>query len=229
MTEYKVTVAGKEKTIAAPSLDKTMRITDHVSEILEELPNIFDEIENFKVQYKINHQELLTKEEFKNPDNKEIVEALNIKESDFKNSERLGYDENGTSGILFYKSPTDAEVIAFAFPKIWKAARNNVIELAALLITNDGQLEEHDRKGAVNGLIQEKSHYLKYNASLEEILEIISIGIVIIKQQIESASSSLGKVANNMTQMLTNSSEPVEENKKEESQEQNTTQEEEQK
>ena len=214
MTEYKVTVAGKEKTIAAPSLDKTMRITDHVSEILEELPNIFDEIETYKLQYKMTHQELLTKEDFDNPDNKEIVNALDIKSEDFNNKEKLGYDENGNSGILFYKSPTDAEVIAFAFPKVWKAARNNIIQLAALLITSDSQLEEHDRKGAVNGLIEEKSHYLKYNASLEEILEIISIGIIIIKEQIESASSSLGKVANNMNQMLTNSNEPVEEEKK---------------
>jgi hypothetical protein len=202
MSEYKVKVAGEEKTIASPSLDKTMRITDHVSDILEELPNIFDEIETYKVQYKINHQELLTRQDFDNPNNKEIIAALNIKEEDFSNKEKLGYDEAGNSGIVFYKEPTDTEVIAFAFPKIWKAARSNVIELAALLITKDSELEEHDKRGAVSGLIETKSHFLKYNASLEEILEIISIGIVIIKEQIQSASSSLGKVAQNMTQML---------------------------
>lgn len=203
MSENKVTVAGEEYTIASPSLDKTMRITDHVSEILEELPGIFDEVENYKIEYKINHREVITKEEVENIDNKEIVQALGISLDDFEDDDNLIYDpDTDKKGIPFYKSPSETEIIAAIFPKVWKAARSNVIELCALLITTDGELEEHDKRGAVNGLIQQRSHWLRHKASLPEILEIISIGIIIFKEQLDIASNSLGKVTDNLTQML---------------------------
>lgn len=201
--EHKVNVGDQEFSIASPSLDKTMRITDYISEVLEQIPGIFDEIETYRIEYKINHREVITKEEAEDPNNKEIVEALGININDFENEDNLILDdETGKQGVPFYKSPTEIELLSAVFPKIWKAARDNVVDLAALLIITDGQLEEHDKRGAINGLIKERAHWLKYNASLEELLDIVSIGVIIFKEQVESASKSLGKVTQNLTEML---------------------------
>jgi hypothetical protein len=203
MTEHKISIKDKQYTVAAPSLDKTMRITDHVSEILEQLPGIFEDMENYRVEYKIRNRQILTKEDVENPDNKEIVEGLGVSIEDFDNDDNVIVDpETGRVGIPFYKSPNETEVLAAVFPKIWKAARGNIVELCALIITTDGELEEHDKRGAVNGLLESRSHWLRHNANLEEIIEIISIGVVIFKQQLESASKSLGKVTSNLGTML---------------------------
>jgi len=203
MEDFKIKLQGEDYTIAPPSLDKTMRITDFVSEILEKVPGIFDDAEQFKQEYRLNHREILTKEEASDPEYADVLEALNLSLSDFDNPENIVTDEiTNKSGIAFYRSPSEMETIAHIFPKVWEAARPNIIQLAAIIIIKDKQLEEHDRKGAVNGLIEEKSHWIKYNLSLEEVLEIISVGAVIVKNQIESASKSLGKLSENLMEML---------------------------
>ena len=211
MSEHKISIKDKTYTVASPSLDKTMRITDHVSDILEELPGIFEEIENYKIEYKINNRQILTKEEAEDPNNKEIIESLGIKIEDFDNKQNLIYDENiDREGIAFYKSPSEGEIIASVFPKIWKAARKNIVELCALIITTDGELEEHDKRGAVNGLLENRSHWLRHNANLEEMIEIVSVGIIIFREQVESASKSLGKVTENLATMLSQAQEQQE-------------------
>ena len=208
MTEHKIQIADKTFLISSPSLDKTMRITDHVAEILEELPGIFDDIEKFKQEYKENHREIITREDLDNPEYQPILEALNIKPEDFEDEKNLVVDEiNNKTGVAFYRNPSDVETIANIFPKVWKAARNNLIDLCAILIISDGELEEHDKRGAVNGLISERARFIRYNASLDNLLEIVSIGLLVVKDQIETASNSLGKVTENLNQMLGNETE----------------------
>jgi hypothetical protein len=203
MTEHNIKIQDKTFTIGSPSLDKTMRITDYVSEILEEIPGIFDDVETFKQEYKEKHREIITKEDLANPEYKPVLEALNISEDDFNNSDGLVTDEiNNRTGIPFYRNPSDFDTIAHVFPKVWKAARNNIVDLCALLTITDGELEEHDKRGAVNGLIAERGRFIRYNASLDELLEIVSVGLIIVKDQIEMASNSLGKVSENLTAML---------------------------
>ena len=210
MSEHKATVGGKDFIIGNPSLDKTMRITDYVAEILEQVPGIFNEAEEFRENYKNNHREILTYEDLSNPEYKPVLEALGFTAADFEDESNLITDpETGKTGLPFYKSPGDFEVIAAVFPKVWKAARENLTDLCALLIITDGELEEHDRKGAVNGLITERSRWIRYNATIEELLELIAIGLMVVKEQLEGASNSLGKVSENLTTML-GGSEPEE-------------------
>lgn len=202
-SEHKITVGGKEHTIASPSLDKTMRITDYVSEVLEQLPGIFDDAEQFKNDYRAKHKEILTKDEAETPDGALLLAALEIDIAQFDDATSLETDQlSGKTGIAFYKTPSDIETIAAIFPKVWKAARPTVSDLCALLLITDGELEEHDKRGAINGLVKERSHWLRYNASLEELLELIALGLILVKEQVESASSSLGKVSENLTAML---------------------------
>lgn len=208
MTEQKITIADKTFLIGSPSLDKTMRITDHVAEILEELPGIFDDIDKFKQEYKENHREIITREDLDDPEYAPVLEALNIQPEDFDNDKNLVTDEiNNKTGVAFYRNPSDFETVAHVFPKVWKAARNNLIDLCAILIIGDGELEEHDKRGAVNGLIKERARFIRYNASLDDVLQIVSIGLVVVKDQIESASNSLGKVTENLSLMLGNETE----------------------
>ena len=221
MEDFNIKLQGKDYTIAPPSLDKTMRITDYVSEILEKVPGIFDDAEQFKQDYRANHREILTREEAESPEFAEVLEALDISLADYSDEKNLVTDEiTNKTGIAFYRSPSELETIAHVFPKVWAAARPNIIQLAAIIIIKDKQLEEHDRKGAVNGLIAEKSHWIKYNLSLEEVLEIISVGAIIVRNQIESASKSLGKLSENLMEMLGEpQTEEAPENKQENSEE----------
>jgi hypothetical protein len=202
MSEHKVTIGDKEFVIASPSLDKTMRITDYVAEILEQVPGIFDEMEKFRINYRANHREILTAEDFNNPEYTPVIEALGFTAADFEEEGNLITDETGKTGIAVYQSPSEFETIAAVFPKVWRAARGNISDLCALLLITDGELEEHDKRGAVNALIEQRSHWLRYNATMEQLLELISVGLVIVKEQVETASESLGKVASNLTGIL---------------------------
>lgn len=202
MTEHKITINDKEFTIGQPSLDKTMRITDYVAEILDQVPGIFDEMDQFRANYRANHREILTAENFEDPEYAPVIEALGLEVSALEDEANLVTDDQGNKGIAVYRSPSEFETIAAVFPKVWRAARGNVDQLCALIIISDSELEEHDRRGAVNGLINERAHWLRYNANMEQLLELISIALVIVKEQVEAASESLGKVANNLTEML---------------------------
>jgi hypothetical protein len=202
MSAHKVTVGDKEFTIASPSLDKTMRITDYVAEILEEVPGIFDQMEQFRVTYRANHREILTFQDFKNPEYAPVIETLGFTAEDFEDEAKLIIDDAGNAGLAVYQSPSDFETIAAVFPKVWSAARSNLSDLCALLLITDGELEEHDKRGAVDALVDQRSHWLRHNATLEQLLELVSIGLVIVKEQIEAASESLGKVTANLSQML---------------------------
>jgi hypothetical protein len=203
MSEQIIQISAKTFTVGDPSLEKVMRITDYISEVLEELPEIFQDVETFQSEYKISHREIMTREEFENPEYSAVVEALGFTAEDFEDSTKVVTDEvSGDTGLPFYKSPDDFQTIAHVFPKVWKVARENLVDLCALITITDGELEEHDRRGAVNGLIKERAHFIKYNAQLDELLSILSIGLVIVKDQIESASKSLGKVSEDLTAII---------------------------
>lgn len=222
MSEHKVTIKDKDFTIPSPSLDKAMRLTDYVSEIIEDIPEIFKDIENFQEEYKSSHREILTLEDWSNAEYKQVFKALNIKKADFDNQDNLVTDEiAGKTGIAFYHSASQAQILMHVFPKAWKAARGNIVELCALVITTDGELEEHDKRGAINGLLEQKSHFVKYNCNIEDMLNILSVALILVKEQIESASSSLGKVTENMSAMMsagTQMEETQEEQEKKETQ-----------
>lgn len=203
MSEYNVKVQDKDYTVSTPRAFKAMWLTDYVTEILEQVPGIFQEVEDFKTDYKLKHRELITEEDFDSKKYEAVVELLGIEKKDFSDDKKLVTDENGVEGLPFYHDPPDLETIAFIFPKVWKVARKDLIDLCALIITKDGELEKHDEKGAMEALLEKRAHWLKFNADIPELLEIVSIGVVIVKEQLESASKSVGKVAENLTGILT--------------------------
>jgi hypothetical protein len=203
MSEHKVEIKGQEFTIGSPSLEKAMRLTDYVSDIMEEIPEIIDDVDNFQKSYKESHREILTLEDYSNPEMRPVFAALDIEESDFDNPDNLITDEvEGKTGIAFYKNAGQIDILVHVFPKVWKISRETLIDLCALVITPDTVMEEHDKKGALNALLKERAHFVKYNADVNDALEIVSIALILVKEQIEAASSSLGKVSNNMTQMM---------------------------
>lgn len=228
MEEIKIPIADQTFSIGNPSVDKTLRITDELADILEEAPELAVEIDAFRNQYRKDNQGVLTLEQFKDPNNKNVVEALQktpdgelLNEDFYENEDNLATDKKGNKGFPYYSNPTVEEIAVKFFPKIYKSFKEPILDIIALTTITNGELETHDKQNTVDDLISNRARWIRHNARTKDLLNIIVASIAIIKEEIESTSEALGKVTEDLVSLTTQTTQTQQNESEEPKEEQN--------
>lgn len=158
-----------------------------ISDITEAAPNLLHELADFTRTYELEHAQRMPRAaaEAKFPQ-----QARNVSEEAWKAS---------GNELVVPEPPGVEEQIAFALPKVYKVARESLIDLLALLITPNSELESIDAEGGdlygKDGALAEQRRKLLHDASLEQLVDVAATAGEVLREQLKSIDGGqLGKL-----------------------------------
>lgn len=184
-----VKIGGNAATISKLNGFKAAEALGIISEISEQAPSLLTELAEFTRKYEIEHAQRMPRAaaEAKFPS-----QAKNVSEEAWVAS----------GNVLEVPTPPGIEEqIAFALPKVYKVARESLIDLFSLLLATNGELEEADAEGKElygrEGVLAEQRRRLLHEASLEELVAFAAAAGDLLGEQLKASDigGSLGKLA----------------------------------
>lgn len=158
-----------------------------VSEITEGAPGLLKELAEFTHRYGLEHAQRMPRAtaEAKFPN-----QAKNVSEAAWKAS---------GNELVVPEPPGIEEQIMFALPKVYKQARESLIDLLSLLLATNRELEEADSEGkelyGKDGALAEQRRRLLHEAELEQLVAVAVAAGETLREQLQSIDGGqLGKL-----------------------------------
>lgn len=176
-----VKINGEEKVIPRLVAEKAIRITDAIAEGLAKAPEILDEYKTLTENYPPIK---ISKQEAQLPNWQPALQSLGYLDDNGDIIPAV-FDEEGN--ITIPQAPGDEEVLARMFPIVWSTLKEELLRIIALLLVSGEELRQADEDDAVEELLQKVANDLAYNADLEELVEVVAVGIELISAEIKRA------------------------------------------
>lgn len=173
MAERQEVRVGDEHYVLRPFRGlKAVLVLERVTKLLEVLPEIQTEARNeFRRQRDENVIEIdRAVFEFRYPE-------------DAKAISETAWQEAGQKIRLPDDMPFDtAAVVLAVLPKVLKFARSDVMEVLALVVLKDSDLQAADQDGTIDELISEQARKLLYDGTLEELADLAAASFAQIQE-----------------------------------------------
>jgi hypothetical protein len=185
MTDVKIGDANA--TISKLNGYKAAEALGIISEITEATPGLLHDLADFTRTYEREHAQQMPRAaaEAKFP-----TQARNVSEEAWAAAGNV---------LAVPEPPGIEEQIAFALPKVYKVARESLIDLLALLITPNSELEKYDAEGedlyGREGALAEQRRKLLHDASLEQLVDVAAGAGDVLREQLRAIDGGqLGKL-----------------------------------
>lgn len=183
-----VTIGGKLATISKLNGYKAAEALGIISTISEETPTLLHDLAEFTRAYETENAQRMPRAA---AEAKFTSQAKNVSEEAWRAS----------GNVLVVPTPPGLEEqIAFALPKVYKVARESLIDLLALLLASSEELEKADGEGEElygrDGALAEHRRRLLHEASLEELVAFAASAGDVLSAQLKASDigGSLGKL-----------------------------------
>jgi hypothetical protein len=158
-----------------------------ISEITEQTPTLLQDLAEFTRQYETDHAQRMPRA---------AAEARFPQQA--KNVSEAAWEASGNE-LVVPEPPGLEEQVAFALPKVYTVARESLIDLLALLITPNSELEQADADGrelyGKDGALAEQRRKLLHDATLEQLVEVAAAAGEVLRDQLKAIDGGqLGKL-----------------------------------
>jgi hypothetical protein len=182
-----VKIGGNAATISKLNGYKAAEALGIISDITEQTPTLLHDLADFTRTYEMENAQRMPRAaaEAKFPQ-----QAKNVSEE--------AWQASGNE-LVVPTPPGGEEQIAFALPKVYKVARESLIDLLALLLASNAELEAADGEGrelyGKEGALGEWRRKLLHEASLEELVEVAALAGDVLRDQLKAIDGGqLGKL-----------------------------------
>lgn len=186
---------GTEKiTIGSFSTYKALRMLEQVKRLMNAYPDLIADVTAFVRQY----------------------ESENVMELDRATAlYQLGPDalghltdadwENSGQKLRLPRSPSLEEQIFHAFPNAFEKARTQTLELCALAVMTNDELERTETSGgeeAIDKAVTDRAANLKHKALIDEMLHLLVVTAVVLEEQVGNKIDELREHVGNVRKLF---------------------------
>lgn len=184
MAETKtVHINGEPVTVGKLSVWKAIRVGKIVSEVMSEIPNLSEDLSEFSRDYASKNVVRISR----------AAAELRFDPEELKRVSEEAWQANGGELVL-PGSPSPADLIAFAFPRVFSHAHEKVLELLAILVAPNSELRTADENGTIETTIESKKKALAY-ADAEVLVDLLGLAADVIEEQFSGKLATLRKAA----------------------------------
>ena len=177
-----VEIGDRSVTVGRFSTFKALHAGDLAADVLNEVPDLTERLSNFGIEYRAKNTVKLSRAAVELRYDADQVEKIS--------------DEAWVSGNGFLELPANPgtlDVAAFILPVAFKAAREKVLELMALVVASNSELREADESGRITEVLDEKKRWLLH-ADLAEVVDLAVAAADVLGEQFEGKAGKLRAV-----------------------------------
>jgi hypothetical protein len=179
----KVTIDGNERVLQPFRAAKALEAAALISEIVEHGGEIFAAMDTYAAEHAQRNTLRISRAAafFRDPER-----AAAVPDDAWQ----------GSGNVLEVPGPRPAfeEQLLAVFPQIFRAARDQVLKLLALVLVDEADLERADTEGGVEGidaLLKQRGRQLLYEAQMEELLPLGRVAWAVCQEQLRADPTAL--------------------------------------
>ena len=161
------------------SIERTLRLTDMVVVLLETLSgSIQEEFSSWAITYGAENGIELTAEDVKTADDETKEQLI-----------RLGYDLENIDGSVFIAGqPSEAEIVGWFFPNIWKVARPQILPAFALILaSNKDMAKAEDEEGGIDAYLKRIGKTIKHEGRTKDLVDLCVLTYNVARAEMDQA------------------------------------------
>ena len=173
---YEVTVGKTTYVLDELSIERTLRVTDLVVTVLDSLSSTMQqEFSEWTNDYAMDNQIAVE------PEDIAASEELQQRLKD------LGQDPSSINDTVYLPgTPSEAEVIGFFFPRVWKVARPQLLTVFALLLANNNDMANaEDEPGGIDAYLKTISKRIKHEGKIADLIALANLAFKVGKTEFE--------------------------------------------
>lgn len=152
-----------------------------MSRVMREIPDLQDRATAFRKKYRESNTVLITPAIAKLP----TYAGLGLTEADFRAA---------GGKIEFPEEPDQGTIMVNVFPDLFDLAQEELQKFLAIIVIPNSELEEADDADDVDEVLKKYGKRLMRQGDIDELLELVVIGLEVLKEQMGGKRDRLGKL-----------------------------------
>lgn len=173
-----ITVGERSYTLSDFKGFKALQIGEVISRITQQVPEVIGMMSDYTREYEAKNAVKVTRQMSMLPEFKPMFRQMNMTDADWEACG--GYVE-------LPQSPDPQYVFASVFPHVFQHAREEVVQLLALIAASNSELAQWDQEETLTENVSQLGKSLLYQGDLSELLDLLQAGL-------EQARDELGKL-----------------------------------